>query len=112
MKLKAPLKDGTVKNLIKVLWQKIFGSSPKISGNKGLFKIRDLQCVICDTLASEKGEGFLCDFTAGIVEEIFSLIYEELIESQGWRVSCIETHCRALNEECCEYELRILEKMR
>jgi len=62
MKLKAPLKDGTVKNLIKVLWQQILGGSPKISGNKGLFKIRDSQCVICDTLASEKGEGFLCDF--------------------------------------------------
>jgi len=77
MKLKAPLSDGTVKNLIKSLWQKIFGSSPKISSpNKGLFKIRDFQCVICDTLASEKGEGFLCDYVAGIVEEVFSVFYE------------------------------------
>ncbi len=111
MKLKAPLKDGTIKNLIKVLWKEIFASSPKISGNKGLFKIRDFQCVICDTLASEKGEGVLCDFVVGIVEEVFSLVYEELIDTQGWRVNCVETHCRALNGEFCEYELRILEKM-
>ncbi len=115
MKLKAPLKDGNIKNLIKAIWEQVFGSSPKIEALKtkmGLFKIRDSQCVICNTLASEKGEGFLCDFVTGILEEFFSLIYEEIIETQGWRVSCIETHCKALNEEFCEYELRILEKMR
>lgn len=115
MKLKAPLKNGTIKNLIKALWKEIFESSPKVfedKGKKGLFRIRDSQCVICDTLASEKGEGVLCDFVSGIVEEVFSLVYEELIETQGWRVNCTETHCRALNEEFCEYELRILEKMR
>jgi predicted hydrocarbon binding protein len=114
MKLKAPLKDGAIKKLIKSLWQQVFGSSPKIEAlksKKGLFKIRDSKCVICDNLASEKGEGFLCDFVAGILEELFSLIYEEIIETQGWRISCIETHCKALNEEFCAYELRILEKM-
>ncbi|MFX1521424.1 MAG: hypothetical protein ACFFCD_16065 [Promethearchaeota archaeon] len=111
MKLRAPLKEGNIKSLIKDLWQNVFGHSPKVTGKKGLFKINDEQCVVCDTLASEKGEGFLCDFIAGIVEEFFSLIYEALIKN-GWRVNCIETSCRALNGEFCEYELRILEKIR
>jgi len=110
IKLHAPLKDGTIRNLIKNLWLQLFGVSPKISENKGIFKIRDSQCVICGTLASEEGEGFLCDFVAGIVEEFFSLVYEIPIQ-KGWRVSCIETHCKALKEEFCEYELRILEKV-
>ena len=112
MKLRAPLKGGNIKSLIKDLWQSVFEHSPKVSGNKGVFKIRDAQCVVCDALTSEKGEGFLCDFIAGIVEEFFSLIYEELIQTRGWRVNCIETNCKALNGEFCEYELRILEKIR
>ena len=110
LKLQAPLKEGMIRNLIKNLWLKLFGISPKISGNKGIIKISDAECAICDTLASEKGEGFLCDFIAGIVEEFFSLIYEELIH-KGWRVSCIETRCKALKDDLCEYELRILEKV-
>jgi len=110
MKLQAPLNQKSIRNLIKNLWLRLFGIYPKISGDKGIFKIRDAECAICDILASEKEEGVLCDFIAGIVEEFFSVIYEELIR-KGWRVNCIETRCRALKDEFCEYELRILEKV-